>query len=45
MAIADFLYDDRTGFPPSYQAGEVDLRAPAVFAHILSRAQVDIYAR
>ncbi|MDF2797373.1 MAG: box helicase [Devosia sp.] len=44
VAIADFLYDDRTGLPPSYQADEVDLKAQAVFAHILSLGHANFHA-
>ncbi|MBU4434488.1 MAG: DUF3387 domain-containing protein [Alphaproteobacteria bacterium] len=35
VAIADYLYDDRTGLPPSFLADEVDMKAQAVFAHVL----------
>ena len=35
IAITNFLYDDRTGLPESYEPEEVDLKAQAVFAHIL----------
>ena len=37
IAITNFLYDDRTGLPQSYESGEVDMKAQAIFAHILTR--------
>jgi len=37
IAITNFLYDDRTGLPQSYAHDEVDVRAAAVFAHVLTR--------
>ncbi len=33
--IRNYLYDDRSGLPGSYEMGEVDAKADAVFAHIL----------
>ena len=44
VAITDFLYDDRTGLPQSYEPDEVDVKAQAVFAHILTRRRPDFYA-
>ena len=35
VAIADFLYDDSTGLPPSYLPDEVDMKAQAIFAQVL----------
>jgi len=43
VAIQDFLYDDRTGLPQSYDPGEVDMKAQAVFAHILTRRGPDFH--
>jgi type I restriction enzyme, R subunit len=37
VAITDFLYDDRTGLPESYEPAEVDIKAQAIFAHVLTR--------
>jgi type I restriction enzyme R subunit len=45
VAITNFLYDDQTGLPESYDAGEVDVKAQAIFAHILTRRGPDFHAR
>ncbi|WP_264798628.1 type I restriction enzyme endonuclease domain-containing protein, partial [Acetobacter peroxydans] len=44
VAITNFLYDDRTGLPQSYEPNEVDLKAQAVFAHMLTRRSLDLHA-
>ncbi|WP_052730166.1 type I restriction endonuclease subunit R [Sphingomonas sp. SRS2] len=44
IAITNFLYDDRTGLPQSYEPEEVDMKAQAIFAHILTRRGPDIHA-
>lgn len=44
VAITNFLYDDRTGLPQSYELNEVDLKAQAVFAHLLTRRSLDLHA-
>ena len=44
VAITNFLYDDRTGLPQSYELKEVDLKAQAVFAHLLTRHSLDLHA-
>ncbi|AQS90564.1 DEAD/DEAH box helicase [Gluconobacter albidus] len=44
VAITNFLYDDRTGLPQSYKLNEVDLKAQAVFAHLLTRRSLDLHA-
>lgn len=44
VAITNFLYDDRTGLPQSYEPNEVDLKAQAIFAHLLTRRSLDLYA-
>ena len=44
VAITDFLYDDRTGLPQSYEPDEVEVKAQAVFAHILIRRSPDFHA-
>ena len=44
IAITNFLYDDRTGLPHSYEPNEVDIKAQAIFAHILTRRGADFHA-
>ena len=44
VAITNFLYDDRTGLPQSYEPDEVDIKAQAVFAHVLTRRGADLHA-
>lgn len=44
VAITNFLYDDRTGLPQSYELNEVDLKAQAVFAHMLTKHSLDLHA-
>jgi type I restriction enzyme R subunit len=44
VAIADFLYDDRTGLPPSYLPEEVDLKAQAIFAQVLMQHRSALHA-
>lgn len=44
VAITDFLYDDRTGLPQSYEPDEVDVKAQAVFAHMLTMRSLDLHA-
>lgn len=44
VAIADFLYDDSTGLPPSYLPDEVDMKAQAIFAQVLMQHQVGLHA-
>ncbi|WP_202408243.1 type I restriction enzyme endonuclease domain-containing protein [Novosphingobium silvae] len=44
VAITNFLYDDRTGLPQSYEPNEVDVKAQAVFAHLLTRRSLDLHA-
>lgn len=44
VAITNFLYDDSTGLPESYEPGEVDEKAQAVFAHVLMRRGADFHA-
>jgi type I restriction enzyme R subunit len=44
VSIANFLYDDRTVLPPSYEIGEIDLKAQAVYAHVLTRHGGNSYA-
>lgn len=41
VAITNFLYDDRTGLPQSYEPNEVESKAQAVFAHMLTRRSLD----
>lgn len=45
VAIADFLYDDSTGLPPSYLPEEVDMKAQAIFAQVLMRHRADFHPR
>ncbi|VTO19792.1 type I restriction endonuclease subunit R [Brevundimonas vancanneytii] len=45
VAIADFLYDDSTGLPPSYLPEEVDMKAAAIFAQVLMRSRAGFHAR
>jgi type I restriction enzyme R subunit len=44
IAITNFLYDDRTGLPESYATEEVDLKARAVFAHVLTQHSPQFHA-
>lgn len=44
VAITNFLYDDLTGLPESYEPVEVDIKSQAVFAHILSRRSAEFHA-
>lgn len=44
LQLTDFLYDDRTGLPQSYEPDEVDVKAQAVFAHTLTRRGPDFHA-
>ena len=37
VAITNFLYDDRTGLPQSYAPDKVDVKAAAVFEHVLHK--------
>ncbi len=44
VAITNFLYDDRTGLPHSYEPDEVNLKAQAVFAHVRTHWGYDSHA-
>lgn len=37
--IHDYLYDDKSGLPESFEIDEVDMKAEAVFAHVLMTAK------
>ena len=39
VAIRDYLWDDNTGLPGSYEQPEVEAKAEAVFAHLMMRAR------
>lgn len=37
VVIRDFLWDDKTGLPESYEPDEVEIKADAVFTHVLTQ--------
>ena len=45
VTITNFLYDDRTGLPESYETDEVELKAQAIFAHILTLRGADVHVQ
>jgi len=40
IAIKDFLWDEVTGLPGSYAEPEIEIKADAVFAHLMMRNRV-----
>lgn len=42
--IHDYLYDEKSGLPESFELDEIDIKAEAVFAHIMMASRLEMAA-